>query len=99
MSAIERRADIAGLGADLYSGLDQRPTSQDVRGFYPYDNDARTLDDHVDGSVGGVGDTCGRANRQYLERQLQHYGSGKGVQTETESIQTGTAGTMACAEI
>jgi hypothetical protein len=34
-SAIAGRADIAGLGADLYSGLDQRPTCKDVRGFYP----------------------------------------------------------------
>jgi hypothetical protein len=52
-------------------------------------------------------DTCACANQQHLERQLQHYGSGKRVQTksiktesiQTESIQIGTARTMACTEI
>ena len=42
--------------------------------------------------------------RNILGRQLQHHGSGKGLQTETESIQpesiqTGTAKTPVCAKI
>jgi hypothetical protein len=79
----------------------------EASGAGSYDNHAHPFDDHVGLSDDGAGDTCARANRQHPERQLQHHGSGKGVQTESiqtesiqaESIQAGAAGTMARAEI
>ncbi len=60
-------------------------------------DDAGPFDNYVDFSVCGVGHAYVCANRQHLERQLQYYGPGKRVQAA--SVQKGTAGTMACAEI
>ena len=63
----------------------------------PSSDDARPFGDYVDFSVRGAGDADVCANRQHPERQLQYYGPGKRVQAA--SVQTGTAGTMACTEI
>jgi hypothetical protein len=56
-----------------------------------YDNDAQIVGDHVDFSFRSVGDACGCAKRHF-ERSLLDYGPGK-------RVQTGTARTMACAEV
>ena len=61
-------------------------------GFLSERNDARIPGRCAVFHVGPAGRACTRASRRHHERQLQHHGSRK-------RVQTGIAGALACAEV
>ena len=84
--------------------LDQRPTSQDARGYYPTTmmREPSTIMLIVLSAAYGRTPSLAQTGNILSDNYSIMVPGRKGVQTEgiqTERIQTGTAGTMACAEI